>query len=121
MNSPLGNGKIRITTAQATNSTFANPSGDFTSFNTNLGNCIQPIRRQVQRTGWRMVYQRMEIYYFLHWEDPIFYSLTTMSLSMEIVQKRERMQIHGCFHAGQEPIRFRLQSLLQKQLPLTGI
>ncbi len=37
MNSPNGNGKIRITTAQATNSTFANPAGDFTSFNTNLG------------------------------------------------------------------------------------
>ena len=37
MNSPSGNGRIRITTKNATNSTFANPAGDFSSFNTNLG------------------------------------------------------------------------------------
>ncbi len=37
MNSGVGNGKIRITTAQASNSTFTIPAGDFTLFNTNLG------------------------------------------------------------------------------------
>lgn len=37
MNSPGGNGKIRITCSTNTNSTFANPLGDFSSFNTNLG------------------------------------------------------------------------------------
>ena len=37
MNSSAGNGKIRITCAQASNSTFANPLGDFSSFNANLG------------------------------------------------------------------------------------
>ena len=37
MNSPGGNGKIRITCSTNSNSTFANPLGDFSSFNTNLG------------------------------------------------------------------------------------
>ncbi len=37
MSSPGGNGKIRITLAQANKSTFANPLGDFSSFNTGLG------------------------------------------------------------------------------------
>ncbi|AYB32672.1 hypothetical protein D4L85_19750 [Chryseolinea soli] len=37
MNSSLGNGRIKITCAQASGSTFANPAGDFSSFNTNLG------------------------------------------------------------------------------------
>jgi hypothetical protein len=37
MNSSLGNGRIRITTSQTSGSTFANPAGDFSSFNTNLG------------------------------------------------------------------------------------
>lgn len=37
MNSPLGNGKIRITASFNDQSTFANPAGDFSSFNTNLG------------------------------------------------------------------------------------
>jgi hypothetical protein len=37
MNSTLGNGTIRITTSQNSGSTFANPAGDFSSFNTNLG------------------------------------------------------------------------------------
>lgn len=37
MNSSLGNGKIRITCSQTDQSTFANPIGDFSSFNTNLG------------------------------------------------------------------------------------
>ncbi len=37
MNSSLGNGSIRITCSQASGSTFANPAGDFSSFNTNLG------------------------------------------------------------------------------------
>jgi hypothetical protein len=37
MNSPLGNGKIRITASYNDQSTFANPGGDFSSFNTNLG------------------------------------------------------------------------------------
>lgn len=37
MNSPLGNGKIRITCSYNSGSTFANPAGDFSAFNTNLG------------------------------------------------------------------------------------
>ncbi|HEY9005056.1 MAG TPA: hypothetical protein VIM75_02930 [Ohtaekwangia sp.] len=37
MNSSLGNGKIRITASYNDQSTFANPAGDFSSFNTNLG------------------------------------------------------------------------------------
>jgi hypothetical protein len=37
MSSPGGNGKIRITLAQSSPSTFANPRGDFSSFNAGLG------------------------------------------------------------------------------------
>ncbi len=37
VNSPLGNGDFRVSTYNASGSTFAFPTGDFSAFNTNLG------------------------------------------------------------------------------------